>query len=141
MATRAQASNRRPEVGGGFGSKIYHYPDEAITAWCAKQLGRAVTWQATRREGYITDCHGRDHVTEAQLAVDTDGSIRGLRVETHAGLGAPLAVCHRHPSYLYATILSSEYDIPAIHCRVIGAFTNTTPVDAYRGAGRAEEST
>ncbi|MWV38392.1 xanthine dehydrogenase family protein molybdopterin-binding subunit [Natrialba sp. INN-245] len=128
-----------PEVGGGFGSKIYHYPDEAITAWCAKQLGRAVTWQATRREGYITDCHGRDHVTEAELAVDTDGSIRGLRVETHAGLGAHLSqFATATPSYLYATILSSEYDIPAIHCRVIGAFTNTTPVDAYRGAGRAE---
>ena len=128
-----------PEVGGGFGSKIYHYPDEAITAWCAKQLGRSVKWQATRREGYITDCHGRDHITEAELALDEDGTIRGLRVETHAGLGAHLSqFATATPSYLYATILSSEYDIPAIHCRVIGTFTNTTPVDAYRGAGRAE---
>ncbi|RQG89029.1 xanthine dehydrogenase family protein molybdopterin-binding subunit [Natrarchaeobius halalkaliphilus] len=128
-----------PEVGGGFGSKIYHYPDEAITAWCAKQLGGAVEWQATRTEGYVTDCHGRDHVTEAELALDSDGTIRGLRVETHAGLGAHLSqFATATPSYLYATILSSEYAIPAIHCRVIGAFTNTTPVDAYRGAGRAE---
>ncbi|MFC6718964.1 xanthine dehydrogenase family protein molybdopterin-binding subunit [Natrialbaceae archaeon GCM10025810] len=128
-----------PEVGGGFGSKIYHYPDEAITAWCAKHLGRPVKWVATRREGYVTDCHGRDHVTEAELALDDDGTIHGLRVKTHAGLGAHLSqFATATPSYLYATILSSEYDIPAIHCRVIGAFTNTTPVDAYRGAGRAE---
>ncbi|RQH03352.1 xanthine dehydrogenase family protein molybdopterin-binding subunit [Natrarchaeobius oligotrophus] len=128
-----------PEVGGGFGSKIYHYPDEAITAWCAKQLGGSVKWQATRTQSYATDCHGRDHVTEAELALDSDGTIRGLRVETHAGLGAHLSqFATATPSYLYATILSSEYAIPAIHCRVIGAFTNTTPVDAYRGAGRAE---
>ncbi|MFP8952775.1 xanthine dehydrogenase family protein molybdopterin-binding subunit [Natrialbaceae archaeon A-arb3/5] len=128
-----------PEVGGGFGSKIYHYPDEAITGWCAKQLGGPVKWQATRTQGYATDCHGRDHVTEAELALDADGTIRGLRVETHAGLGAHLSqFATATPSYLYGTILSSEYDIPAIHCRVIGAFTNTAPVDAYRGAGRAE---
>lgn len=128
-----------PEVGGGFGSKIYHYPDEAITAWCAKQLGRAVKWQATRGEGFVATSHGRDHVTEAEMALDEDGTIRGLRVETHAGMGAHLLqFATATPSYLYATILSGEYDIPAIHCRVIGAFTNTTPVDAYRGAGRAE---
>ncbi|WP_254532948.1 xanthine dehydrogenase family protein molybdopterin-binding subunit [Natrinema gelatinilyticum] len=128
-----------PEVGGGFGKKIYHYPDEAITAWCAKQLERDVKWQATRSEDYVTGNHGRDHVTEAELAVDDDGTIRGMRVETHAGLGAHLLqFATATPSYLYATILSSEYDIGAIHCRVIGAFTNTAPVDAYRGAGRAE---
>ncbi|WP_311173644.1 xanthine dehydrogenase family protein molybdopterin-binding subunit [Halobellus ordinarius] len=128
-----------PEVGGGFGKKIYHYPDEAITAWCAKQLGRDVKWQAARSEDYATGSHGRDHVTEAEIAVDDDGTIHGLRAETHAGLGAHLLqFATATPSYLYATILSGEYEIPAIHCRVVGAFTNTAPVDAYRGAGRAE---
>ncbi|XVH31114.1 xanthine dehydrogenase family protein molybdopterin-binding subunit [Haloferacaceae archaeon DSL9] len=128
-----------PEVGGGFGSKIYHYPDEAVTAWCSMQLGRPVRWQATRREGYLTDCHGRDHVTTAEIATDGDDRVIGVRVETHAGLGAFLSqFATATPSYLYGTILSGEYDIPAIHCRVVGAFTNTAPVDAYRGAGRAE---
>ncbi|KYH24788.1 glyceraldehyde dehydrogenase large chain [Halalkalicoccus paucihalophilus] len=128
-----------PEVGGGFGSKIYHYPDEAVTAWCSMQLGRPVKWQATRSESYLTDCHGRDHVTTGEIALDDDGTIRGVRVETHAGLGAQLSQFGTAtPSYLYTTVLSGQYTIPAIHCRVIGAFTNTTPVDAYRGAGRAE---
>lgn len=128
-----------PEVGGGFGKKIYHYPDEAITAWCAKQLERDVKWQATRSEDYVTGSHGRDHVTEAELAINDDGTIRGMRVETYAGLGAHLLqFATATPTYLYATILSGEYEIPAIHCRVVGAFTNTAPVDAYRGAGRAE---
>lgn len=128
-----------PEVGGGFGSKIYHYPDEAVTAWCSMQLKRPVKWQATRSESYLTDCHGRDHVTSGEIALDDDGTIRGVRVETHAGLGAQLSQFGTAtPSYLYATILSGQYAIPTIHCRVIGTFTNTTPVDAYRGAGRAE---
>jgi carbon-monoxide dehydrogenase large subunit len=128
-----------PEVGGGFGSKIYHYPDEAVTAWASMQLGRPVKWQASRQEAYLTDCHGRDHTTTAEIALDDDGTVRGVRVETHAGLGAQLSQFGTAtPSYLYATILSGEHAIPAIHCRVVGAFTNTTPVDAYRGAGRAE---
>ncbi|MFO7925284.1 xanthine dehydrogenase family protein molybdopterin-binding subunit [Natronomonas sp.] len=128
-----------PEVGGGFGSKIYHYPDEAVTAWCSMQLERPVKWRASRQEGYVTDCHGRDHVTTAEIAVDDDGTVRGVRAETHAGLGAQLSQFGTAtPSYLYTTVLSGQYTIPAIYCRVIGAFTNTTPVDAYRGAGRAE---
>jgi aerobic carbon-monoxide dehydrogenase large subunit len=128
-----------PEVGGGFGSKIYHYPDEAVTAWCAMQLGRPVKWRASRAEGYLTDCHGRDHTTSAEIALDDDGTIRGVRVETHAGLGAQLSQFGvATPTYLYATILSGQYAIPTLHCRVVGAFTTTTPVDAYRGAGRAE---
>jgi len=128
-----------PEVGGGFGSKIYHYPDEAVTAWCSMQLERPVKWRASRQEGYVTDCHGRDHVTTAEIAVDDDGTVRGVRAETYAGLGAQLSQFGTAtPSYLYATVLSGQYTIPAIHCRVVGAFTNTTPVDAYRGAGRAE---
>ncbi|MCL9817431.1 xanthine dehydrogenase family protein molybdopterin-binding subunit [Natronocalculus amylovorans] len=128
-----------PEVGGGFGSKIYHYPDEAVTAWCSMQLGRPVKWKASRMEAYVTDCHGRDHTTTAEIAVNDDGTVQGVRVETYAGLGAQLSqFATATPSYLYSTILSGEYAIPAIYCRVIGAFTNTTPVDAYRGAGRAE---
>ncbi|WP_129116279.1 xanthine dehydrogenase family protein molybdopterin-binding subunit [Halegenticoccus tardaugens] len=128
-----------PEVGGGFGSKIYHYPDEAITSWCSMQLERPVKWRASRSEGYLTDCHGRDHMTNAEIALDDDGTIRGVRVETHAGLGAQLSQFGTAtPSYLYATVLSGQYTIPAIYCHVVGAFTTTTPVDAYRGAGRAE---
>jgi carbon-monoxide dehydrogenase large subunit len=128
-----------PEVGGGFGKKIYHYPGEAITAWCAKQLEATVKWQATRSEDYIAGSHGRDHVTEAEMAIDDDGTIRGLRVETYAGLGAhQLLFSVSTPSILYSSMLSSQYDIPAIHSRVVGTFTHTAPVSAYRGAGRAE---
>ncbi len=128
-----------PEVGGGFGSKIHHYPDEAIVAWCSMQLGRPVKWTATRSETYLTDAHGRDHVTTAEMALDENGKILGLRVETYAAMGAYLSTfAPAVPTYLYGTLLSGEYDIPAIHCHVIGTFTTTTPVDAYRGAGRPE---
>ncbi|HLV02609.1 MAG TPA: molybdopterin cofactor-binding domain-containing protein [Acidobacteriota bacterium] len=128
-----------PEVGGGFGSKIHHYPDEAITSWCSMQLGRPVKWTATRSEANLSDAHGRDHVTEAELALDDNGRILGLRVQTYANLGAYLSTFGPAvPTYLYGTLLSGEYDIPAIFCRVVGVFTNTTPVDAYRGAGRPE---
>lgn len=128
-----------PEVGGGFGSKIHHYPDEAITAWCSMQLGRPVKWTATRSEANLTDAHGRDHVTRAELALDEEGKILGLRVQTIACLGAYLSTFGPAvPTYLYGTLLSGQYDIPAIHCQVTGVFTNNTPVDAYRGAGRPE---
>ncbi|AHG02943.1 carbon-monoxide dehydrogenase [Halobacterium sp. DL1] len=128
-----------PEVGGGFGSKIYHYPDEAVTGWASMQVERPVKWQATRSESYRTDCHGRDHDTTVEIAVDDDGTVRGLRAETYAGLGAHLSQFgSATPSYLYTTVLSGQYKIPTIYARVVGAFTNTTPVDAYRGAGRAE---
>lgn len=128
-----------PEVGGGFGSKIHHYPDEVITAWCSIQLRRPVKWTATRSEANLSDAHGRDHFTEAEMALDKDGKVSGLRVKTFAAMGAYLSTfAPAIPTYLYGTLLSGEYDIPAIHCRVIGTFTNTTPVDAYRGAGRPE---
>ncbi len=130
---------RAPDVGGGFGSKIHHYPDEAIVAWTAKHLGRPVKWQATRSETYLTDAHGRDHVTRGELALADDGRVLGLRVDTTAGLGAYLSTFSPSiPTYLYGTLLSGQYDIPAIHCSVTGAFTNGAPVDAYRGAGRPE---
>ena len=128
-----------PEVGGGFGSKIDHYPDETITAFCSKMTGRPVKWTATRTETNQTDVHGRDHVTSAAMALAEDGKITGLRVQTWANMGAYLSTfAPAVPTYMYATLLSGQYDIAAIHARVLGTFTNTTPVDAYRGAGRPE---
>jgi carbon-monoxide dehydrogenase large subunit len=128
-----------PEVGGGFGSKIHHYADEAITGWCAMQVGRPVKWTSTRSEANLTDAHGRDHVTKAELALDADGKIVGMRVNTYANMGAYFSTFSTAiPTYLYGTLLSGEYDIPAIYCHVTATFTNTTPVDAYRGAGRPE---
>lgn len=128
-----------PEVGGGFGSKIHHYPDEAITAWCALQLERPVKWVATRTETNLTDAHGRDHHSRAELALDGDGKILGFRVNTKAAMGAYLSTfAPSVPTYLYGTLLSGQYDMPAIYVRTLGAFTHTTPVDAYRGAGRPE---
>jgi carbon-monoxide dehydrogenase large subunit len=132
---------KAPEVGGGFGSKIHHYADEAIVAWLAKYLERPIKWQATRSETYKTDAQGRGHLTEAELAMDDDGTILGLRVDTVANLGAYLSTfAPSIPTYLYGTLLSGQYDIPAIHCRVQGAYTHVPPVDAYRGAGRPEAS-
>jgi len=128
-----------PEVGGGFGSKIHHYPDEAVTAFCAMQLRRPVKWTATRSETNQTDAHGRDHWSRAEMALDGDGRITGVRVRTHAAMGAYLSTfAPAVPTYLYGTLLSGQYDIPAIHVQVQGVFTNTAPVDAYRGAGRPE---
>ena len=128
-----------PEVGGGFGSKIHHYPDEAIASWASMQTGRPVKWTATRTETYLTDAHGRDHVTNGQLAMDADGNFIGLRVDTYAAMGAYLSTfAPAVPTYLYGTLMSGEYDLPAIHCHVYGVFTHTVPVDAYRGAGRPE---
>lgn len=128
-----------PEVGGGFGSKIHHYPDEAIVSFCSMQLRRPVKWTATRSETNLTDAHGRDHVTRAEIALDGDGHILGVRVHTYAAMGAYLSTfAPAVPTYLYGTLLSGQYDIPAIYVHVIATFTNTSPVDAYRGAGRPE---
>ncbi len=128
-----------PEVGGGFGSKIHHYPDEAIVAWCAMKLNRPVKWTATRSETNLTDAHGRDHVTKAEIALDAEGKILGLRVHTYAAMGAYLSTfAPAVPTILYGTLLSGQYDIPAIYVKVWGTFTTTAPVDAYRGAGRPE---
>ncbi len=128
-----------PEVGGGFGSKIHHYPDEAIASFCSMQIGRPVKWIATRSETNLTDAHGRDHASHAEIALDAQGKILGLRVKTHAAMGAYLSTfAPAVPTYLYGTLLSGQYDIPAIHVQTLGVFTNTSPVDAYRGAGRPE---
>lgn len=128
-----------PDVGGGFGSKINTYPEEIVCLWAAKKVGRPVKWTSDRAESFLTDTHGRDHISRGTLAVDEKGEILGLRVKTTANLGAYLgAVGSVVPTILYATVLSGPYDISAIYCEVDGVFTNTTPTDAYRGAGRPE---
>ncbi|MDQ3519766.1 MAG: molybdopterin-dependent oxidoreductase [Gemmatimonadota bacterium] len=128
-----------PDVGGGFGSKIFVYPEECVIAWAAKATGRPVKWTAERRESFMTDHHGRDHVTDAEMALDSDGKILGLRVHTIANLGAYLSLFGPAvPTYLYGTLLSGQYEIPTIFCDVRGVHTHTAPVDAYRGAGRPE---
>ncbi|RME99881.1 MAG: xanthine dehydrogenase family protein molybdopterin-binding subunit, partial [Alphaproteobacteria bacterium] len=128
-----------PDVGGGFGSKIFIYAEETVCVWAARKVGRPVKWTAERSESFLCDAHGRDHVTHAELAVDGKGKILALRASTKANLGAYLSTfASSVPTYLYAPLLSGQYDIPAIYCEVDGVYTNTAPVDAYRGAGRPE---
>jgi len=128
-----------PDVGGGFGSKIYHYAEEAIVTWASAKVRRPVKWTADRSESFMSDAHGRDHVSTAEMAVDKDGKFLGLRIHTLANMGAYLstfAPCV--PTYLYATLLAGVYTTPVIYCEVKAVFTHTVPVDAYRGAGRPE---
>lgn len=128
-----------PDVGGGFGSKIYHYAEEAIVTWASAKVRRPIKWTADRTESFMSDAHGRDHVSTAEMAVDKDGKFLGLRITTLANMGAYLstfAPCV--PTYLYATLLAGVYTTPVIYCNVKAVFTNTVPVDAYRGAGRPE---
>ena len=128
-----------PDVGGGFGSKIFLYNEETVCTWATRQIKRPIRWTSSRREAFQTDAHGRDHVTDAEVAVAKDGKLLGLRVKTTANLGAYLSTfAPAVPTYLYATLLNGVYEWPAIHAEVTGVFTNTTPVDAYRGAGRPE---
>jgi carbon-monoxide dehydrogenase large subunit len=128
-----------PDVGGGFGSKIFIYPEEVVCLWASRKVGRPVKWTADRTESFLTDCHGRDHVTHAELALDSNGKILALRAKTIANLGAYMSTFSSSvPTYLYGTLLSGQYDIPHIYCEVDAVYTNTAPVDAYRGAGRPE---
>jgi len=128
-----------PDVGGGFGSKIFIYPEEVVCLWASRRTGRPVKWVSDRSEAFLTDAHGRDHVTHAEIAFGDDGKITGLRVKTIANLGAYMSTFSSSvPTYLYGTLLSGQYDIPAIYCEVDAVYTNTVPVDAYRGAGRPE---
>ncbi len=130
-----------PDVGGGFGSKINTYNDECGVLWASKQIGRPVKWTADRTEAFFTDSHGRDHVTDAKLALDADGNITGLRTKTYASLGAYLSnfsTCV--PTYLHGTLMQGLYTTPAVHVDVTAVVTNTVPVDALRGAGRPEAS-
>jgi len=128
-----------PDVGGGFGSKIYHYPEEAIVTWAAGKVHRPVKWTAERSESFMSDAHGRDHVTHVELALDAQAKFLGLKVSTVANMGAYLSTfAPAIPTYLYGTLLAGTYTTPAIYCETKAVFTNTAPVDAYRGAGRPE---
>jgi carbon-monoxide dehydrogenase large subunit len=127
------------DVGGGFGSKIYLYAEDVVVTWASKQLARPVKWTADRSESYLSDAHGRDHHTIAELALDKDGKFLAMRVKTTANVGAYLSTfASCIPTILYATLLAGQYTTPVIHCEVTAVFTNTAPVDAYRGAGRPE---
>jgi len=130
-----------PDVGGGFGSKIFHYPEEIITPWCARKVNRPVKWVATRTEASLTDSQGRDHVTVCKMALKKDGTIIGIRVSTWANMGAYLSTfAPLIPTALYITLLSGLYKVKGIWAEMWGTLTNTVPVDAYRGAGRPEAS-
>jgi aerobic carbon-monoxide dehydrogenase large subunit len=128
-----------PEVGGGFGSKIPQYPGEFLTAFAAMKLNRPVKWTETRSENFVATTHGRDHVQEVEMAGTRDGRITGVRATVWAGMGAYLsAAAPGIPTILHGLMLSGPYQIPAVHEDVYGMYTNTTPVEAYRGAGRPE---
>jgi carbon-monoxide dehydrogenase large subunit len=128
-----------PDVGGGFGSKIYVYAEECVCLLAARKLGRPVKWTGERTESFLSDAHARDHVTHAELAMDAEGNFTALKVHTVANMGAYLSTfASSIPTYLYGTLLSGQYKTPAIYCAVDAVYTNTTPVDAYRGAGRPE---
>ncbi len=128
-----------PDVGGGFGSKIFLYGEETALVWASKKIKRPIKWTAERSEAFLSDAHGRDHLTTAELALDKDGKFLGLRVNTTANMGAYLSTfASAVPTILYATLLAGQYATPKIVCTVTSVFTNTAPVDAYRGAGRPE---
>ncbi len=130
-----------PDVGGGFGSKIFLYGEETALVWASKQVGRPIKWTAERSEAFLADAHGRDHLSSAELALDKDGRFLALRVNTTANLGAYLSTfASAVPTILYATLLAGQYATPKISATVKAVFTNTAPVDAYRGAGRPEAS-
>ena len=128
-----------PDVGGGFGSKIYLYAEDVCVTWAARKLNRNIKWTAERSESFLTDAHGRDHVTHAEMAMDKDGKFLAFRVHTDANLGAYLSTFSTAvPTILYATLLAGQYTTPQVYVEVDAWFTNTVPVDAYRGAGRPE---
>jgi carbon-monoxide dehydrogenase large subunit len=128
-----------PDVGGGFGSKIFHYAEEAAVTFAAKQVRRPVKWTATRSESFMSDAQGRDHVTKIELALDKDGHFLAIRTETFANMGAYLSTfAPSVPTWLHGTLMAGNYKTPLIYVNVKAVFTNTVPVDAYRGAGRPE---
>ena len=128
-----------PDVGGGFGSKIYPYSEDVIMAWAAKRLQRPVKWVCERTESFLSDCHGRDHITNCSVALNNDGTVTGLKVDTIANLGGYASLFATvTPTYLYGPLVLGLYNIPTAYCNVKAVYTNTAPVDAYRGAGRPE---
>ena len=128
-----------PDVGGGFGCKLYLYAEEVIASALAKRLGRPVKWIEGRQENYLATTHGRDHVAEVEIVGDSEGNITGLRTDVYANMGAYLSTfAPAIPTYLFGLMLSGPYSIDNVQCKVTGVYTTTTPVDAYRGAGRPE---
>src|SRR3954454_3750743 len=128
-----------PQVGGGFGAKIFLYPEYPLMALLAKKTGRPVKWAETRWENYAATTHGRDHITDVEIGCQKDGTVTALKVNTYANLGGVLStIAPGIPTTLYGRMLSGPYTIPNIHCQVFGVYTNTGMVDAYRGAGRPE---
>ncbi|MEM9795420.1 MAG: xanthine dehydrogenase family protein molybdopterin-binding subunit [Pseudomonadota bacterium] len=128
-----------PDVGGGFGTKIFHYAEEAFCTFAAKQIQRPVKWTSTRSEAFMSDAHGRDHVTKIELALDAENNFTALRTETYANMGAYLSTfAPSVPTWLHGTLMAGNYKTPLIYVNVKAVFTNTVPVDAYRGAGRPE---
>lgn len=139
IAPEAKLHVVSPDVGGGFGSKIFVYAEETAVIWASAKVGRPVKWTAERVESFLADAHGRDHVTHAELALSDEGDFLGLRVKTIANMGAYLSTfASSVPTYLYGTLMAGQYKTPAIYVEVQAVFTNTAPVDAYRGAGRPE---
>ena len=128
-----------PDVGGGFGSKIFLYAEDVALTWAAKQLNCAIKWTAERSESFVSDAHGRDHISHAEMAMDKDGRFLAMRVHTDANLGAYLSTfASAVPTILYGTLLAGQYATPQVYVEVDAWFTSTAPVDAYRGAGRPE---
>ncbi|MEM6760118.1 MAG: xanthine dehydrogenase family protein molybdopterin-binding subunit [Pseudomonadota bacterium] len=128
-----------PDVGGGFGTKIFHYQEEAFCTFAAKACNRPVKWTSTRSEAFISDAHGRDHVTKIELALDAENNFTAIRTETHANMGAYLSTfAPSVPTWLHGTLMAGNYKTPLVYVNVKAVFTNTVPVDAYRGAGRPE---
>ncbi|MBK6467034.1 MAG: xanthine dehydrogenase family protein molybdopterin-binding subunit [Rhodobacter sp.] len=128
-----------PDVGGGFGSKIFHYAEEAFVTKAAHILKRPVKWTCSRSEAFISDAQGRDHVTRIELALDKDNNFLAIRTETYANMGAYLSTfASSVPTWLHGILMAGNYKTPHIYVNVKAVFTNTVPVDAYRGAGRPE---
>jgi len=128
-----------PDVGGGFGTKIFHYAEEAFVTFASKACNRPVKWTASRSEAFMSDAHGRDHVTKIELALDADNNFTALRCDTYANMGAYLSTfASSVPTWLHGTLLAGNYKTPLVYTNVKAVFTNTVPVDAYRGAGRPE---
>jgi carbon-monoxide dehydrogenase large subunit len=128
-----------PDIGGGFGAKIFLYAEEVCLTWASKKLNRTIKWTCDRSEAFLSDAHGRDHVSHAELAMDKDGQFLALRVHTDANMGSYLSTfASAVPTILYATLLAGQYKTPQVYVEVDAWFTNTSPVDAYRGAGRPE---
>ncbi|MFU8865586.1 MAG: xanthine dehydrogenase family protein molybdopterin-binding subunit [Rhodobacterales bacterium] len=128
-----------PDVGGGFGTKIFHYAEEAFCTFAARQIKRPVKWTSSRSEAFMSDAHGRDHVTKIELALDADNNFMAVRTDTYANMGAYLSTfAPSVPTWLHGTLMAGNYKTPLVYVNVKAVFTNTVPVDAYRGAGRPE---